>query len=182
MAQLKSEEALLKDKIIGYENENNQLDADINATVEDLNNLDGQINVAQNDIAALQNDIASVTALAEKYKSESLHYQRATQNEIMKNNDLAKNISQAENVLRVRVNQVDEGRREVATLQGENQGLNKVNLRLEDDLELCRKHLENLALLNNDLVINLERYSQEDEIVRNLIDRRNRVIRSQARV
>ncbi len=38
----------------------------------------------------------------------------------MKNNDLAKNIGQAENVLRVRVNQVDEGRKEVAMLQGEN--------------------------------------------------------------
>jgi hypothetical protein len=100
----------------------------------------------------------------------------------MKNNDLAKNIGQAENVLRVRINQVDEGRKEVATLQGENEGLNKVNARLEDDLELCRKHLENLALMNNDLVINLERYSQEDEIVRNLIDRRNRVIRAQNRV
>ena len=36
--------------------------------------------------------------------------------------------------------------------------------------------------MNNDLVINLERYSQEDEIVRNLIDRRNRVIRAQSRV
>jgi len=68
--------------------------------------LDNEINNAQNDITALQNDIASVTALAEKNKSEALHYQRATQNEIMKNNDLAKNISQAENVLRVRINQV----------------------------------------------------------------------------
>lgn len=36
--------------------------------------------------------------------------------------------------------------------------------------------------MNNDLVLNLERYSQEDEIVRNLIDRRNRVIRAQSRV
>jgi hypothetical protein len=36
----------------------------------------------------------------------------------MKNNDTAKNISQAENVLRVRLNQVEEGRKEVASLQG----------------------------------------------------------------
>ena len=47
-----------------------------------------------------------MNALADKYKSESLHYQRATQNEQMKNNDYAKNISQAENILRVRINQV----------------------------------------------------------------------------
>ena len=38
----------------------------------------------------------------------------------MKNNDISKNIAQAENVLRIRVNQVEEGRKEVATLQGEN--------------------------------------------------------------
>lgn len=82
--------------------------------------IDNQINTAQNDIASLQNDIASINAVAEKYKSESLHYQRATQNEIMKNNDIGKNIAQAENVLRIRINQVEEGRKEVATLQGEN--------------------------------------------------------------
>lgn len=40
MAQLKNEDALLRDKILGYENENNQLDADINATIEDLTALD----------------------------------------------------------------------------------------------------------------------------------------------
>lgn len=36
----------------------------------------------------------------------------------MKNNDTNKNISQAENLLRVRINQVEEGRKEVTTLQG----------------------------------------------------------------
>jgi hypothetical protein len=36
----------------------------------------------------------------------------------MKNNETTKNINQAENVLRVRINQVEEGRKEVATLQG----------------------------------------------------------------
>jgi hypothetical protein len=45
------------------------LDADINATIEDLTVLDNQINTAQNDVASLQNDIASVNALSEKHKS-----------------------------------------------------------------------------------------------------------------
>lgn len=33
MSQLKHEDALLRDKIISYENENNQLDSDITATI-----------------------------------------------------------------------------------------------------------------------------------------------------
>ena len=47
--------------------------------------------------------------LAEKYKSESIHYQKGTQAESMRNNDLAKALNQAENTHRLRVNQVDEG-------------------------------------------------------------------------
>jgi predicted nucleic acid-binding Zn-ribbon protein len=56
--QLKTEEALLKDKIISYENENNQLDGDINATIDDITNLENQISNAQNDLISLQTDIA----------------------------------------------------------------------------------------------------------------------------
>lgn len=58
MNQLASEDQMLRQKIIGYENQNNQLDSDINVTVEDLNQLDMQINQAQGEIAGLQQDIA----------------------------------------------------------------------------------------------------------------------------
>ena len=67
--QLKHEEAILKEKIISYENENNGLDQDINATVEDVGNLEGQISNSQNELTTLQKDIAEIGALSEKYKS-----------------------------------------------------------------------------------------------------------------
>ena len=73
----------------------------------------------------------------------------------MKNNDLAKMLNQAEHTLKVRINQSEEGRREVVALSGETENLNNVNRRLEDDLEFCRKHLETLALLNQDIVSHL---------------------------
>ncbi len=38
----------MKDKIISYENENNNLDSDITTTVDDISVLDGKINDAQN--------------------------------------------------------------------------------------------------------------------------------------
>lgn len=60
--------------------------------------------------------------------------------------------------------------------------MNDLNRQLEDDLEACRKHIENVALLNTQLLAELERYSSEDETVRQLIDRRPRVLRAKARV
>lgn len=67
--QLQAQERILKDKIISYENENNKLDNDINAIVEDLAILDNRILDAQAQIKDLQADIAEADALANKYKS-----------------------------------------------------------------------------------------------------------------
>lgn len=114
--QLLAQEQILKQKIISYENQNNRLDNDINSTVEDLAVLDGRILDAQTHIKDLQADIAEADALANKYKSEALHCHKATQVEVMKNNDTTKVLSQAENTLRVRIHQVEEGRNQVAAL------------------------------------------------------------------
>lgn len=46
--QLLTQEKILKEKIISYENENNNLDNDINATSEDIATLDSRILEAQN--------------------------------------------------------------------------------------------------------------------------------------
>ena len=48
----------------------------------------------------------------------------------------------------------------MAALTAETENLNAVNRRLEDDLEFCRKHLENLALINQDIVGHLENFSE----------------------
>ena len=61
-----------------------------------------------------------MAALSDKLKSEAIHYQRNTQAENMRNNDLDKALNQAENTHRLRVNQVDEGNKEVAGLAAEN--------------------------------------------------------------
>ena len=111
-----------------------------------------------------------------------LHYQKATQGEVMKNNDTIKLISQADHTLKVRINQSEEGRREVAALTAQTENLNAVNRRLEDDLEFCRKHLQNLALINQDIVGHLQNFSAEDEEVRRLIDRKGNVQRMRNRV
>ena len=48
----------------------------------------------------------------------------------MRNNDLNKYIKQAENTLKVRMNQVEEGRGEIAALKAENDSLDRINSQL----------------------------------------------------
>ena len=52
----------------------------------------------------------------------------------MRNNDLQKALNQAQNTHRLRVNQVDEGNKEVAGLAGENQKLANMNAGLRENI------------------------------------------------
>jgi hypothetical protein len=64
----------------------------------------------------LHKDVAEVAGLSEKNKSEAIHYQKSTQAEVVRNNELTKVLNQAENTHRLRLNQVEEGSKEVAGL------------------------------------------------------------------
>lgn len=119
--------------------------------MEDLSQLDRNISNAQHDLANLQSDSAEASARCEKYKSESSHYYRGTQAQISKNNDLIKMVSQAEVTLRTRMGQVEQGNKEVAAMGSHNSLIQQSNEGLREDIEACRKHLENLALQNNDV-------------------------------
>jgi hypothetical protein len=66
---------------------------------------------AQRHLKELQNDLAELSALNDKYKSEAQHFHKANQMEILKNNDLAKTLAHAENTLRTRDNQISEGKK-----------------------------------------------------------------------
>jgi chromosome segregation ATPase len=134
LAKKKGEEALLKEKIIAYEDKNNGMDAEINATKEDLVRLEREISNAQNELSSLQNNIAETSGTADKHKVEALHYSKGTQAEVMRNNDLTKQLNQAENTLRLRNNQVAEGNNTIENISAENSKLAEMNGGLRNDI------------------------------------------------
>lgn len=71
------------------------MDEDITVILDDLGALDNMIADSQAQIKDLQAYIAESDALNNKYKSESLHNHKATQAEVMKNNDMTKLLGQA---------------------------------------------------------------------------------------
>lgn len=94
-AKKKTEEGLLKEKILKYENENNNLDGDITATDEDITKLEVSISAAQNELASLQANIAEAQAQADKNRGDASHYYKTTQAEIVRNNELTKQLNQS---------------------------------------------------------------------------------------
>ena len=52
----------------------------------------------------------------------------------MKNNDLTKMLHQAENINRVRANEIEEGHGVVQSLNAENDKISMTNRKLDDDL------------------------------------------------
>lgn len=77
------------------------------------------------------------------------------QAEILRNSEIAKSLSQAENTLRSRDGQIGVATKEIKNLDFENGSLNDLNRQLDEDLEACRKHIENVALLNTQLLAEL---------------------------
>lgn len=77
--------------------------------MDEVAGLENEGSNSQSELISLQKDIAEIGGLSDKYKSEALHYHKATQAEIMRNNDLTKILNQTENTHRMRVCQVDEG-------------------------------------------------------------------------
>lgn len=151
--QLLLQEKILREKIQGYENENNELDAAINELCDSLADLELAIKKAQQELAELHQAVAELSLAADKYKAEALHAQKATQAEIAKNNSLLKNLKNAEYTHKVRLGQVEQGEREVAGLKEEKDALAQINSKLAEDLEACRAHLENLGLINTKVLL-----------------------------
>jgi regulator of replication initiation timing len=82
------------------------LDDTINDTDRDLENIERSIIEAQKQLKDLQTSIATMAATNNKFKTEASNFQKAIQSEILRNTDIAKSLSQAENALRTRDGQI----------------------------------------------------------------------------
>jgi chromosome segregation ATPase len=132
--QLILQEKILRDKIQGYENENNELDSSINELCDELSELELAIKKAQDELTDLQQATSELGLLNDKYKTECQHVQKSTQAEIMKNNNLIKDLKNAEYTEKVRNGQIEQASGEVETLKGETDSLGHINSKLGEDL------------------------------------------------
>jgi chromosome segregation ATPase len=78
IGQVDNDGRILRDRILKYENENNNLDEEIAQLNDTLIEFDRKIIGEQKELKALQNDLASLQSINDKFKSELGHFHKST--------------------------------------------------------------------------------------------------------
>jgi chromosome segregation ATPase len=165
-----------------FEKQNAQLASSIdNLSLESKNKSDqvrfteSEVGDTQKQIVVLEADVKELERINEKNRSEALNTQKAHQKEVSKNLDLTGKISSLENNLRSKEIQIDDHRREIENLKNAHNNALDHNFQLNTDLEHIHRQIDALQSHNKELVSQLENFSQEDEELRNILNRRNKV-------
>ncbi len=96
------------------------MDVNINEYCGNLGDIEVGIKKAQEELVDLQKAVAELGLLNEKYKAENGHVQKSIQSEIIKNNNHAKSLKNAEYTQKVRIGQTEEAAQEIRGLKDEN--------------------------------------------------------------
>ena len=178
------------EKIIkNLDNENNQIERSVSQLNsaksslenelrnknETLKNLDKQIGEAEKTAKGLDRDLIEMDKINEKVKSDVFQSQKQLHNEINKNQELSSRILNLENVLKSRDNQMNDAQRDLNSLKIENTEIYEENNKLNYDLDALKKHIELINELNNLIIEELERFCEQDEAVRVILNRKSRI-------
>jgi chromosome segregation ATPase len=140
-----------------------------------LKDLDNQVADSQRTILNLEAEIKDLERLNEKARGELVQQQRGHQNEVTRNLELNARANSLENTLRARDIQLDDLRRETESLKHAHSNLLDTNFQLNKDLDTLRRHIDIMTGQNHELVDELERFSEQDEHVRSILNRRGKV-------
>jgi len=126
-------------------------------------------------IIALEADLNDLRRVNEKIKNEIAVNQKNEQVEHTKNLEAQSRINKLEALIKEREYEVDRFRGEYDELKRDHLKLLDNNDDLNHDIEACSRHLDLLTIQNNDLIQELERFNYQDQEVRHVLDRKDKV-------
>jgi len=126
-------------------------------------------------IIALEADLNDLRRVNEKTKNEIVSHQKNQQTEHTKNLEAQSRLNKLESSIKERDYEVDSLRGEYEELKRDHLKLLDTNDDLNHDIEACTRHLDLLGLQNNELVQELERFNYQDQEVRQVLDRKDKV-------
>lgn len=126
-------------------------------------------------IIALEADLNDLKRINEKTKNDIASTQKNQQAEYNKNQEAVQKINNLESGIQSKEGEIDSLRAEYENLKREHLKLIDANDDLSHDIDAAARHLDLLSLQNQDLVNEFERFSEQDEKVRAILDRRDRV-------
>lgn len=126
-------------------------------------------------IIALEADLNDLRRVNEKTKNEIATHQKNQQSEHTKNLEAQSRINKIEALIKERDYEVNSLRGEYDELKRDHLKLLDTNDDLNHDIDACARHLDLLSLQNSELLQELERFNYQDQEVRQVLDRKDKV-------
>jgi len=151
------------------------LNGELKTRIDNLEVIEQQVGDSQKAIAALDKEIQEARKEADRNRAEATKSQKTYQQEVTKSLDLNARIAVLENALRSKETEADELKRGYDNLKSAHSSLLDTNFQLKQDLDTVRGDIDSISAQNSEIVEELERLTQEDEQVRSILNRQNRV-------
>lgn len=159
----------------GYQKQIDNLRYDIRNKNEAIKYAEGLLADNRKHIIAQEADASDLKRVNEKTRGDALSTQKSQQYEFSKNLEVTTHINKLETLIGEREDDINRQRRDYDELKRDHLKLIDTNSDLNHDIEASTRHLDLLTVQNNDLVNEIEKFNEQDERVRNILDRKDRV-------
>lgn len=126
-------------------------------------------------IIALEADLNDLRRINEKTKNEISSSQKNQQAEYAKNLEAQSRVNKLESLIKERDYELHQLGGEYDELKRDHLKLLDTNDDLNHDIEACNRHFDLLTIQNSELVHELERFNVQDQEVRHVLDRKDKV-------
>ncbi|KRX09613.1 hypothetical protein PPERSA_09283 [Pseudocohnilembus persalinus] len=173
--QLEQEQQQNKKQINSHRSKIEQLELELKLKLEQHQQTKGQLQESLEQISGQSQEIVKLQDMVEKYKQESNQYQKQLQNEQSKNHELGNQIVSLEQIIQSRESQIDEQRKEILQIKQAHADAIDINEKAQLDIQQLQRNVDQLQEQNRQLSNELLLFSDQDEQIRQILNRKNRV-------
>jgi chromosome segregation ATPase len=142
---------------------------------ENLEVIEQQVADSQKAIVTLEKDIQEAEKDNERSRVEATKSHKSYQQEVGRSLEFNARIAVLENALRAKEAELTELKRDQDNLKNSHSNLLDNNFQLKSDLDACRTDIDGISTQNSEIVEELDRLTLEDEQVRSILNRSDRV-------
>jgi len=159
----------------GHQKQSDNLRMEIRNKNEGIKYSESMLGDNRKTIISLEADANDLKRINEKTRAETIGTQKSQQHEFSKNLEVTSHINRCDAAIAQREDEINHVRRDYEELKRDHLKLIDTNGDLNHDIDASTRHLDLLTVQNNDLVNEIERFNDQDEKVRMILDRRDRV-------
>ena len=148
---------------------------DLKGKEQALNEADREIASLKSQMSNFMNELNHLKSLEQRYKDENGDLQRRIDSEGCQNVELSGAIKELEVKIRQKEDQLMYMRKELEGARYSNSALLENNSNLQIEIESMNNHIRVVSHQNDELTKEIDQFVQANEVIRQRLDRKNRV-------